>query len=65
MVGLIGTGILGVRVLAGCAAYAVAKAAPWRRKLEDRPLAAVITSQVLSIDRSCDAVRYGKEDEHE
>jgi hypothetical protein len=29
--------------------------------LEDRPLAAAITTQVLRIDRSCDAVRYGVE----
>jgi Mn2+/Fe2+ NRAMP family transporter len=38
MVSLIGTGILGVPVLAGCAAYAVAKAAVWHRTLQDRPL---------------------------
>jgi hypothetical protein len=31
-------GIRGVPVLARCAAYAVAKAAAWRRTLEDRPL---------------------------
>jgi NRAMP (natural resistance-associated macrophage protein)-like metal ion transporter len=36
--GLIGTGILAVPVLAGSAAYAVAEAAAWRGTLEDRPL---------------------------
>jgi len=36
--GLIGTGMLGVPVLAGSAAYAVAEAAAWRGTLEDRPL---------------------------
>ena len=36
--GLIGTGILGIPVLAGSAAYAVAEAAAWRGTLEDRPL---------------------------
>jgi NRAMP (natural resistance-associated macrophage protein)-like metal ion transporter len=35
--GLIGTGILAVPVLAGSAAYAVAEAASWRGTLEDRP----------------------------
>jgi NRAMP (natural resistance-associated macrophage protein)-like metal ion transporter len=35
--GLIGTGMLGVPVLAGAAAYAVAEAAAWRGTLEDRP----------------------------
>ncbi|MHB9098288.1 MAG: Nramp family divalent metal transporter [Syntrophales bacterium] len=35
--GLIGTGILAVPVLAGSAAYAVAEAAAWRGTLEDRP----------------------------
>ena len=37
-VGLIGTGMLAVPVLAGSAAYAVAEAAAWRGSLEDRPL---------------------------
>jgi NRAMP (natural resistance-associated macrophage protein)-like metal ion transporter len=37
-VGLIGTGMLAVPVLAGSAAYAVAEAAAWRGTLEDRPL---------------------------
>ncbi len=35
--GLIGTGMLGVPVLAGAAAYAVAEAREWRGTLEDRP----------------------------
>ena len=35
--GLIGTGMLGVPVLAGAAAYAVAEASNWRGTLEDRP----------------------------
>ena len=35
--GLIGTGILAVPVLAGSAAYAVAEASRWRGTLEDRP----------------------------
>src|SRR5512135_2215644 len=35
--GLIGTGILAVPVLAGSAAYAVTEAAAWRGTLEDRP----------------------------
>jgi NRAMP (natural resistance-associated macrophage protein)-like metal ion transporter len=36
--GLIGTGMLAVPVLAGSAAYAVAEAKRWRGTLEDRPL---------------------------
>ena len=35
--GIIGTGMLGVPVLAGSAAYAVAEARNWRGTLEDRP----------------------------
>ncbi len=35
--GLIGTGMLAVPVLAGAAAYAVAEASAWRGTLEDRP----------------------------
>ena len=35
--GLIGTGMLGVPVLAGSAAYAVSEAMDWRGSLEDRP----------------------------
>ncbi|HJP95433.1 MAG TPA: divalent metal cation transporter [Pyrinomonadaceae bacterium] len=36
-IGLIGTGMLGVPVLAGGAAYAIAEAGAWRGSLEDRP----------------------------
>ncbi|HEX6649887.1 MAG TPA: Nramp family divalent metal transporter [Pyrinomonadaceae bacterium] len=36
-VGLIGTGMLGIPVLAGAAAYAVAEAAAWRGTLDYRP----------------------------
>lgn len=36
-VGLIGTGMLGVPVLAGSAAYAIAEAKHWRGSLNDRP----------------------------
>lgn len=36
-IGIIGTGILAVPVLAGSAAYAVSEAAAWRGTLEDRP----------------------------
>lgn len=36
-VGLIGTGFLGVPVLAGSAAYAVAEAGAWRRGMNERP----------------------------
>jgi Mn2+/Fe2+ NRAMP family transporter len=35
--GLIGTGMLGVPVLAGSSAYAVAEAEGWRGSLDDRP----------------------------
>lgn len=35
--GLLGTGMLGIPVLAGAAAYAVAEGAAWRGSLEDRP----------------------------
>jgi NRAMP (natural resistance-associated macrophage protein)-like metal ion transporter len=35
--GLIGTGMLGIPVLAGASAYAVAEAAAWRNSLGDRP----------------------------
>ncbi len=35
--GLIGTGILAIPVLAGSAAYAVAEAASWRNTLQDKP----------------------------
>ena len=36
-IGLIGTGMLGIPVLAGAAAYAVAEASAWRGTLNDRP----------------------------
>ncbi|MFN2386348.1 MAG: divalent metal cation transporter [Thermoanaerobaculia bacterium] len=36
-IGLIGTGFLGVPVLAGSAAYAVAEAGAWRRGIDKRP----------------------------
>jgi NRAMP (natural resistance-associated macrophage protein)-like metal ion transporter len=36
-IGLVGTGMLGIPVLAGAAAYAVAEAAAWRGTLDDRP----------------------------
>ncbi|HEX6185974.1 MAG TPA: divalent metal cation transporter, partial [Pyrinomonadaceae bacterium] len=39
-VGLVGTGMLGVPVLAGSGAYAVAEAMHWRGSLDDRPRAA-------------------------
>ena len=35
--GLVGTGLLGVPVLAGSAAYAIAEAARWRRGMDARP----------------------------
>jgi NRAMP (natural resistance-associated macrophage protein)-like metal ion transporter len=47
--GLIGTGMLGVPVLAGAAAYAVAEAMAWRGTLEDRPPLAKKFYAVLSI----------------
>ena len=36
-IGIVGTGMLGVPVLAGSAAYAVAEALHWRGSLDDRP----------------------------
>lgn len=39
-VGLVGTGMLGVPVLAGSGAYAVSEAMHWRGSLDDRPRAA-------------------------
>jgi Mn2+/Fe2+ NRAMP family transporter len=39
-IGLIGTGFLGVPVLAGSAAYAVAEAGAWRAGMSERPLTA-------------------------
>jgi NRAMP (natural resistance-associated macrophage protein)-like metal ion transporter len=53
--GLIGTGMLGVPVLAGASAYAVAEAAAWRNSLEDRPrlarkfYAVIAVSMVLGL----------------
>ncbi len=53
--GLIGTGMLAVPVLAGSAAYAVAEAKDWRGTLEDRPrlsrkfYAVVAVSMVLGL----------------
>jgi NRAMP (natural resistance-associated macrophage protein)-like metal ion transporter len=38
--GIIGTGMLGVPVLAGSGAYAVAEAAAWRRGMDERPRSA-------------------------
>lgn len=38
--GIVGTGLLGVPVLAGSAAYAVAEAAAWRRGMDAQPLQA-------------------------
>ncbi|MBI1766479.1 MAG: Nramp family divalent metal transporter [Acidobacteria bacterium] len=51
-IGLIGTGMLGVPVLAGSAAYAIAEALHWRGSLNDRPRAsakfyAVVAAAVL------------------
>jgi NRAMP (natural resistance-associated macrophage protein)-like metal ion transporter len=53
--GLIGTGMLGVPVLAGAAAYAVAEARNWRGTLEDKPrlakkfYAIVASSMILGL----------------
>lgn len=38
--GIVGTGMLGVPVLAGSGAYAVAEAAAWRRGMDERPRSA-------------------------
>jgi hypothetical protein len=38
--GLIGTGMLGVPVLVGSCAYAIAEGAAWRGSIADRPLGA-------------------------
>jgi NRAMP (natural resistance-associated macrophage protein)-like metal ion transporter len=54
-IGLIGTGMLGVPVLAGAAAYAVSEAMEWRGTLEDRPhlakkfYAIVATAMILGL----------------
>lgn len=47
--GLVGTGMLGVPVLAGSAAYAIAEAMHWRGSLNDRPRAATKFYAVLAI----------------
>lgn len=53
--GLIGTGMLAVPVLAGAAAYAIAEASAWRGTLEDRPrlakkfYAVVAVSMILGL----------------
>jgi len=47
-VGLIGTGMLGVPVLAGSAAYAIAEAKHWRGSLNDRPRVAAKFYSVLA-----------------
>lgn len=47
--GLVGTGMLGVPVLAGSAAYAIAEAMHWRGSLNDRPRAASKFYAVLTI----------------
>lgn len=49
MLGLIGTGMLGVPVLAGSAAYAVSEAKHWRGSLEDRPRLAPKFYAVIAI----------------
>ena len=47
--GLIGTGMLGVPVLAGSSAYAVSEAARWRGSLEDKPHKARHFYQVVAV----------------
>jgi len=53
--GLVGTGMLGVPVLAGSAAYAIAEAKNWRGSLEDKPrmspnfYAVIAASMVLGL----------------
>lgn len=47
-VGLIGTGMLGVPVLAGSAAYAISEAKHWRGSLNDRPRVAAKFYAVLA-----------------
>src|SRR5207248_1637034 len=47
--GLIGTGMLGVPVLAGSSAYAVGEAAAWRCSLEQRPSLAPKFYTVLAV----------------
>jgi len=48
-IGLIGTGMLGVPVLAGSCAYAVSEAGSWRGSLEDRPRLAPKFYAVLAV----------------
>ena len=48
-IGLVGTGMLGVPVLAGSAAYAIAEAMHWRGSLNDRPKAASKFYAVLTV----------------
>lgn len=48
-IGLVGTGMLGVPVLAGSAAYAISEAMHWRGSLDDRPRAAPKFYAVLTI----------------
>ncbi len=48
-VGLIGTGMLGVPVLAGSCAYAIAEAAAWRGSLEKKPHSAKKFYSVLGV----------------
>ncbi len=47
--GLIGTGLLGVPVLAGSAAYAVAEAGAWRGGMDEKPRAAKKFYAVLAL----------------
>ena len=47
--GLIGVGMLGVPVLAGAAAYAVAEASAWRGTLEDKPRLALKFYAVVGV----------------
>jgi NRAMP (natural resistance-associated macrophage protein)-like metal ion transporter len=47
--GLIGTGMLGVPVLAGSCAYAISEAAAWRGSLEKKPLGAKKFYSVLGV----------------
>jgi Mn2+/Fe2+ NRAMP family transporter len=48
-IGLVGTGMLGVPVLAGSGAYAVAEAMHWRGSLNDRPRVARKFYAVLAV----------------
>lgn len=48
-IGLVGTGMLGVPVLAGSAAYTIAEAMHWRGSLNDKPRAASKFYAVLTI----------------